>query len=99
EEPAVEDEEAAADPSRREQRFLAELHHLVAIQLDLAEPAGRSHGRHGADAVVGAMKLHETMDIDIGDAVAVGEQKGVAENEFFDALDAAADKVRSFSHI
>ena len=74
---AVEGEEAAADPAGGQGRLLVELGDDVAVDVHLAVPAGRVDAGDGAEPARRQVLLDQAVDVDVADAVTVGEQEGV----------------------
>src|SRR5262249_15172846 len=74
----------------RQQRLLVELDDAAAVQFDLAEAARRPHGRDGAGLAVAEVELDQAADVEVADAVAVGEQEVAALEVAAGALDAGA---------
>src|SRR5262249_32923983 len=72
----LEDKEAPIDPSLADLRLLGKLYHLVADEVHPAESSGRADSSDGRESAVRAVKRQQPSDIDVGDAVAVGHQKG-----------------------
>src|SRR5438132_1245441 len=60
-----------------------------AVQVDFAEATARPYRRHRAELAPRAVERQQAVDVHVRQAVAVGEQEGVAFQVFFDALDSA----------
>ena len=71
-------------------RFFGECLDHVAIQHHLAKLGIRHHPGHGPDATMRAMKVEQRPDIDVRNAVAIGQQKVIGIDQVLDALDASA---------
>jgi hypothetical protein len=84
------DEKAAVDPAFADLRFLGELADEVAVENHAAESRWRPHGRHRRETAARAMERDEFVQVDIRDAVAVGEQKRLAAQPGRKTFDAAA---------
>ena len=87
----LEHEEAAVDPALADLRLLGELGDAVAVEDEPAEARRRPHGGHRRQLAVGAVERDELGDVDVGDAVAVGEhERLVAASQRLEPLDAPA---------
>jgi hypothetical protein len=73
--PGVEHEVAAVDPPLAHLRLLVELDDLVPLEVDAAEARRGAHGGHGGELAVRAVKAEERVEVDVGDAVPVGEEE------------------------
>ena len=69
----LEDEEAAVDPALADLRLLGELGDQIAVEHQAAEPRRRTDGGHRRELPVGAMEGEQRAEVDVGDAVAVGQ--------------------------
>ena len=56
--------------------LFGEAQHLVALQLENAEAAGRQHGRDGGELAVLLVEVNRRADVDVGNAVAIGQAEG-----------------------
>src|SRR4051794_9156941 len=86
----LEDEEAAVDPRAVPARLLEEPGDAVAVDLQRAEATARLHGGDGGERAAGAVVPDERGDVDVGDAVAVGEAERLVAYVGQDALQAPA---------
>src|SRR5690606_35769184 len=86
------DEESAVDPGSVAAWFFAEAADLVFafLQADRAKPAGRFYGGHGAEGFLFAVEFQQFIDIDVTDAVTVGEAERFVADIFADATEPAA---------
>src|SRR5664279_1403678 len=66
-------EEAAVGPAAVAARLLLELAHARALDVERAEATRRLHGGDRRAGPLFAMEGHERRDVDVGEAVAVGE--------------------------
>src|SRR5207249_8184746 len=73
----VYDEEPAVDEPLGDLGLFIELPYHRALDSHLPEARGRAHRGHGGDSSVAAMELDEPSEIDVGNAVAVGEQEEI----------------------
>src|SRR5215211_8795326 len=71
----LEYEEAAVDPAFAGLRLLVKVDHLVAVHDNRTESCRGTHGGHGSELAMRPMKLHERLDVDVGDAVTVRERE------------------------
>src|SRR5438270_10690933 len=62
---------------------------MVTVEVDLAEASGRPHGGNRADLAVTAMEIEQVTEVDVRQAVAVGQKEIVPFDIAFDALDPA----------
>src|SRR3954451_4704367 len=74
----LEHEESAVDPALDHARLLVEAFDHVAFHLEPTEAGGRVDGGDGGEPTMGFVELHEVGDVDVGDAVAVGEEGRLA---------------------
>src|SRR3546814_9316811 len=85
----LDDEEAAVDVADVLVRLLAEGADAVRSghQVEHAETARRPYGGQGGQRAAAAMERELPGDVDVGDAVAIGETEGIAVEIGPDALD------------
>src|SRR5262249_52741870 len=71
----IEDEKAAVDPALARLRLLGELLHAGALEGERAETRGRMHGGQRRHAAVRVVKLHQRIEVNRREAVAVGRHE------------------------
>ena len=73
----VEDHEPAVDPVGLGFGLLAEVGDGVAVEVQYAEPSGGVDGGDGGEPAVALVELDQFLDINVGYAVAVGQEEGL----------------------
>ena len=85
------DKEGAVDPALAHLRLLRERGHVaVVVDRQGAEARGRPHRRHRDQLPVRAVELEQLRDVEVGDAVAPGEEEGLVTEVRRQPLDPAA---------
>src|SRR3954468_2762643 len=90
--PRLADEESAADPVVEALRLLEELVHLLAVEIHVAVEGDRPDDRYRDQLAVRAVELEQTAQVDVRDAVAVGEHERPVVEERQRASDAPAGR-------
>ena len=85
-----EHEVATVQPGAVSTRLLLESEHARTVQLDRAEAAGRLHGGDGGERTLLAVVVDQRRDVDVGEAVAVGEAEGLVADVAQHALETSA---------
>ena len=91
ERPAVQDEITAVDPSFAGFRLLVKLRNLISCKTDAPETGRRAHGGDGGQFSVRLVKFEQSRQIQIADAVAVGQhERLVLADPFLQTLNSTA---------
>ena len=77
----LEHEEASIDPTRADLRLLGEALDTIALELELAKTGGRTYRGHRGQLPVSAVKGKQLAEIDVGDAVTVGEHEAAVAQQ------------------
>src|SRR5262245_22683206 len=88
--PRREYEEPAVDPRVVAFGLLLEADHLIALDLHRTEAAGRLNGGDGDEPFVLTMEIDQRLDVDLRNAVSVGQAERFVVQEGRDPLDPAA---------
>src|SRR5205807_9850142 len=70
--------------------LLREIRDKVAVEDQAAEVGGRADGVYGRQPAVLAMKAQQVIQVDVADAVAVGEHESLAIERGLESLDPSA---------
>ena len=74
----LEDQEPAVDPAFADLGFLGEFRHEVAIKDEAAKARWRTDSGDGGDSAMGTVKLKQLLQVQVTDAISVGEHEGIA---------------------
>src|SRR5690242_8480102 len=72
----LKDIKPAVDPTFFPMRFFFEVHNVVPVEYKPSKPRWRQHRSHRGNFPMRAMELDGGLNIDVGYAVPIGEQKG-----------------------
>src|SRR5882762_7740935 len=75
EDTAVEEEITAIDPALASLRLFVEGGNAVSVECDATKTRWRAYGRDRRQLAVGLMERHQSREIEVGDAIAIGEHE------------------------